>query len=136
MTSSQFDIDNLAPIVLTACDLVASPQAQGDTAILRAAFIESNPDTNEFYIGVNGGAYGLAASGPVNTVAPEDFGYVHTLEGPDDMPAHIKSSTMGCALTIPVRNGRLALGTWQGIYLWEHRTHPTRRRLVLTLQGE
>ena len=72
----------------------------------------------------------------LNTVAPEDFGYVHTLEGPDDMPAHIKSSTMGCALTIPVRDGRLALGTWQGIYLWEHRTHPTRRRLVLTLQGE
>jgi len=62
--------------------------------------------------------------------------YAHTLEGSDDMPAHIKSSTLGCALTIPIRDGRLALGTWQGIYLGEHRNHGGSRQIVVTLQGE
>ncbi|MDQ7000983.1 MAG: secondary thiamine-phosphate synthase enzyme YjbQ [Mariprofundus sp.] len=62
--------------------------------------------------------------------------YEHTLEGSDDMPAHIKSSTLGCSITIPVRNGSLALGTWQGIYLGEHRNHAGCRRLMVTLQGE
>ena len=60
----------------------------------------------------------------------------HTLEGDDDMPAHIKSSLLGSALTIPVSEGRLALGTWQGIYLCEHRDHGGRRRLTVTLWGE
>jgi secondary thiamine-phosphate synthase enzyme len=60
----------------------------------------------------------------------------HTLEGDDDMPAHIKSSLLGPSLTIPVRDGRLALGTWQGIYLCEHRDHGGSRRLTLTLWGE
>jgi len=71
----------------------------------------------------------------VNSIAPEDFPYEHTLEGPDDMPAHMKSSLLGCSLTIPVERGRLALGTWQGVYLCEHRDHGGRRRIVLTLQG-
>ena len=71
-----------------------------------------------------------------NTIAPEDFPYRHTLEGPDDMPAHVKSSLLGCSLTIPVRQGRLALGTWQGIYLAEHRNAAPPRRIVITLQGE
>ena len=59
--------------------------------------------------------------------------YIHTLEGSDDMPAHIKSSLYGATLTIPVSNGRLNLGTWQGIYLCEFRNHGGRRRLVLTV---
>ena len=71
-----------------------------------------------------------------NTIAPEDLPYVHTMEGPDDMPAHVKSSLLGSSLTIPIREGRLALGTWQGIYLCEHRNHASGRSLVLTLQGE
>ncbi len=71
----------------------------------------------------------------LNTIAPEDLPYVHTMEGPDDMPAHVKSSLLGSNLTIPIREGRLALGTWQGIYLCEHRNHATGRSLVLTLQG-
>ena len=62
--------------------------------------------------------------------------YVHTLEGPDDMPAHIKSSLMGPGVTVPVANGRLRLGTWQGIYLGEHRDHGGARPVVVTLQGE
>ncbi|MEO1079184.1 MAG: secondary thiamine-phosphate synthase enzyme YjbQ [Pseudomonadota bacterium] len=62
--------------------------------------------------------------------------YRHTLEGPDDMPAHIKSVLIGESLTIPVSDGRLALGTWQGIYLCEHRDHGGARTMVATLQGE
>lgn len=72
-----------------------------------------------------------------NVMVPENAPhYAHTLEGPDDMPAHIKSSLMGSSLTLPVRGGRLALGTWQGIYLCEHRTDASPRELVLTLQGQ
>lgn len=71
-----------------------------------------------------------------NKIAPESWPYVHTCEGPDDMPAHIKASMLGNTLTIPVSSGQLCLGTWQGIYLCEHRDHATSRRLVLTLQGE
>ena len=71
-----------------------------------------------------------------SALAPEDFPYQHTCEGPDDMPAHVKASLLGCSLTIPVHDGRLALGTWQGIYLCEHRNRASRRRLVLTLHGE
>jgi len=72
----------------------------------------------------------------VNTLVPEEFPYRHSLEGPDDMPAHVKSSLLGPSLTIPVRDGRLALGTWQGIYLCEHRNHGGIRQLVATLQGQ
>lgn len=72
----------------------------------------------------------------LGTLAPEDFPYRHTIEGEDDMPAHVKTSLLGCSLTIPVRKGRLLLGTWQGIFLAEHRRSANRRRLVLTLQGE
>jgi secondary thiamine-phosphate synthase enzyme len=71
-----------------------------------------------------------------NAIAPEDFPYVHTLEGPDDMPAHVKSALLGNSLSIPVRGGRLLLGTWQGICLCEHRNHAEGRRLVLTLHGD
>lgn len=71
-----------------------------------------------------------------NAIAPEEFPYVHTCEGPDDMPAHVKASLLGASLLIPVENGRLLLGTWQGIYLCEHRNHGGSRRVVLTLQGD
>ncbi len=70
----------------------------------------------------------------ISRMVPENQSYfVHTMEGPDDMPAHIKSSLFGASLTIPVSQGRLNLGTWQGIYLCEFRNHVGRRRLVLTL---
>jgi secondary thiamine-phosphate synthase enzyme len=72
----------------------------------------------------------------LNAIAPEDFPYRHTIEGPDDMPAHVKAVLIGSSLTVPVRDGRLVLGTWQGIYLCEHRNHASARRLTLTLQGE
>lgn len=69
-------------------------------------------------------------------VPQEKAGYEHNDEGPDDLPAHFKSSLLGVSLQLPVREGRLALGTWQGIYLGEHRDHAGARRLVATLQGE
>ncbi len=71
-----------------------------------------------------------------STIAPEDFPYVHTMEGPDDMPAHVKASLLGSSVSIPVKDGRLLLGTWQGIYLCEHRDSGGSRSLVLTLMGE
>ena len=71
------------------------------------------------------------------TVAPEDPGrYVHGLEGPDDMPAHIRTALTASSLSIPVAGGRPVLGTWQGIYLFEHRARPHRRTVVLHLIGE
>ena len=72
----------------------------------------------------------------INAIAPEDFPYTHTAEGPDDMPAHVKSSLMGSSVSVPVADGRLLLGTWQGIYLCEHRNRGGGRRLILTLWGE
>ena len=71
----------------------------------------------------------------VDHAIPEDFAWTHTLEGSDDMPAHVKASLMGPSLTIPVAGGRPALGTWQGIYLCEHRDRGGARRVVATLLG-
>ncbi|MDX1755913.1 MAG: secondary thiamine-phosphate synthase enzyme YjbQ [Marinobacter sp.] len=71
-----------------------------------------------------------------NVMVPENAPhYRHTVEGPDDMPAHIKSILIGPSLTVPVSDGHLALGTWQGIYLCEHRDHAGGRNIVATLQG-
>jgi secondary thiamine-phosphate synthase enzyme len=72
----------------------------------------------------------------LDTVAPEEFPYRHTEEGRDDMPSHVKASMMGSSLLVPIRDGRLCLGVWQGLCLCEHRRHGGRRRLVLTMQGE
>ncbi|XP_022936473.1 uncharacterized protein LOC111784738 [Cucurbita pepo subsp. pepo] len=73
----------------------------------------------------------------LNNIVPEGTSapWKHTLEGPDDMPAHIKSSMFGCALTVPITNGKFNMGTWQGIWLCEHRDHPTARNIVVTLNG-
>ena len=68
-------------------------------------------------------------------IAPADAGWVHEVEGPDDMPAHVKSMLNGVSLQVPVSAGELALGTWQGIYLVEHRTTPHRREVVLQFSG-
>lgn len=62
--------------------------------------------------------------------------YRHTVEGPDDMPAHIKASLLGASVTVPITKGRFNLGTWQGIYLCEHRDHSGKRTLIVTLQGK
>lgn len=72
-----------------------------------------------------------------NHAIPDDApDYLHQYEGPDDLPAHIKSSLLGSSLNVPVANGRPRLGTWQGIYLCEHRNYGGSRRIVMTVQGE
>jgi secondary thiamine-phosphate synthase enzyme len=71
----------------------------------------------------------------LNRLAPADAGYVHEVEGPDDMPAHIKSMLNGVSLQVPVSGGKMALGTWQGIYVAEHRARPHRREIVLQFLG-
>ncbi|MDX1627408.1 MAG: secondary thiamine-phosphate synthase enzyme YjbQ [Fulvivirga sp.] len=72
----------------------------------------------------------------MNEMVPENAPYYkHTLEGPDDMPAHIKASMMGSTITIPITGGSLNLGTWQGIYLCEHRNHGSSRKVVITAIG-
>jgi len=72
-----------------------------------------------------------------NHAVPQDVPYFrHRDEGPDDMPAHLKASILGCSLNIPISNGQLRLGTWQGIYLCEHRDNGGSRRVVVTVQGE
>ena len=72
-----------------------------------------------------------------NQMVPENASYYrHTLEGPDDMAAHIKSTIIGNTLSIPILNGQLNIGTWQGIYLCEHRSQPHQRKIVVTTYGE
>ena len=72
----------------------------------------------------------------LSRLAPEGSGYEHDTEGPDDMPAHIRAALTRTAETLPVSGGDLALGTWQALYLWEHRHAPHRRTLVVTVWGE
>ena len=73
----------------------------------------------------------------MNKMVPENAPYYnHTIEGPDDMPAHLKSSILGSSLTIPVTKGQLNLGTWQGIYLCEHRNHGGKRKILITINGK
>jgi len=71
----------------------------------------------------------------LSRLAPADAGWVHDIEGPDDMPAHVKSMLNGVSLHIPVTAGKMALGTWQGIYVAEHRARPHRREVVLQFLG-
>ena len=72
-----------------------------------------------------------------NELVPENQSYYqHTYEGPDDMPAHLKASILGSSLSMPISNGHLNLGTWQGIYLCEHRNNTFQRKMVVTIQGE
>lgn len=72
-----------------------------------------------------------------NTMVPENAPYYrHTIEGSDDMPAHLKSAILGASLSIPISKGKLNLGVWQGIYLCEHRNHGGNRKIVLTINGE
>lgn len=71
----------------------------------------------------------------LDRLAPENGGWIHHSEGPDDMPAHIKTMLTACSLQVPVENGEMMLGTWQGIYLIEHRARPHRRDIVLQFMG-
>ena len=71
-----------------------------------------------------------------SNLVPEDFPYVHNMEGKDDMPAHIRSALTSTSEAVPVMNGKLSLGTWQGIYLWEHRDQSHNRIIMISMVGE
>ncbi|CAG5130194.1 unnamed protein product [Candidula unifasciata] len=71
----------------------------------------------------------------LNKLAPENLNYKHTMEGPDDMPAHVKAALMGSSVTVPITNGKFNMGTWQGVWLCEHRDHGGSRKLVVTING-
>jgi secondary thiamine-phosphate synthase enzyme len=94
----------------TSCSLLIQENADPDVRCDIEAFFEAN--------------------------APEGAGYVHDTEGPDDMPAHLRTTLTAVSLSVPVDAGRPALGRWQGIYLFEHRRHPHRREVTLHLIGE
>ena len=69
-------------------------------------------------------------------LVPEDFPYVHNMEGKDDMPAHVRSALTSTSESIPVVNSKLSLGTWQGIYIWEHRDQTHNRKVIVSMVGE
>lgn len=72
----------------------------------------------------------------IGQLAPEGANYEHDEEGPDDMPAHLRASVTNTSLLVPIMASNLALGTWQAIYVWEHRTNPHHRRIIVTIWGE
>ncbi|BCX80565.1 hypothetical protein MIT9_P0138 [Methylomarinovum caldicuralii] len=133
--------------------LVLSPRPRGFHLVTRE-LLEQLPEIRDFRVGLaHFFIQHTSASLTINENAdptvradmeahfrhfvPEDAPYYrHTLEGPDDMPAHIKASLLGSSVTVPIGGGRLLLGTWQGIYLGEHRNHGGRRTVIATLQGE
>ncbi|TWU25515.1 hypothetical protein Pla144_27200 [Bythopirellula polymerisocia] len=121
--------------------------------LITAEILDSLPEISQFHVGllnlflqhtsaslsINENAdpdVPLDMESSLSAIAPESFPYRHTCEGPDDMPAHVKSSLLGCSQSIPIRDGQLCLGTWQGIYLCEHRNRAARRRIVATMWGE
>jgi secondary thiamine-phosphate synthase enzyme len=134
-------------------DLTLSPRARG-FHLVTAEIVEAVPELRELSVGLlHAHILHTSASLTLNENAspdvrtdfeswfaravPEDAPYWrHTLEGPDDMPAHVKASLLGASVSLPIRDGRPALGTWQGIYLCEHRERGGPRSLVITLSGE
>lgn len=132
--------------------ITLTPRSRGFHLITRD-IVESIPELEEFVVGllhvfiqhtsaaltINENAdpdVRVDMETAANRICPESSPFIHTCEGPDDMPAHVKASVFGSSVTIPIRAGRLALGTWQGIYLCEHRDQGGGRRLVLTIQGQ
>ena len=143
-------IRNVAPQLLTSAELVLETPGEGFTDITREAarFVkESGAGDGVLLLYLRHTSASLViqenADPDVQTdlvtalhrLAPADGPWVHTAEGPDDMPGHIKAMLAGVSLHVPVRGGALALGTWQGIYLVEHRARPHRRELMLQFIG-
>jgi secondary thiamine-phosphate synthase enzyme len=144
------DINAAAPELLATARLSVETRGPGFTEITREAarfLAEAGAGEGILYLFIRHTSASLViqenADPDVQTdlvtaldrVAPEDAGWVHDVEGPDDMPAHVKTMLTGVALHVPVTNGAPALGTWQGIYVAEHRARPHRREVVLQFVG-
>ena len=150
MTGRLSAIRSVAPQLLASAELVVETPAEGFTDITReaAGFVkESEAGDGVLLLYLRHTSASLViqenADPDVQTdlvtaldrLAPANAGWVHDTEGPDDMPGHIKAMLAGVSLHVPVRGGKLALGTWQGIYLAEHRARPHRREVVLQFIG-
>ena len=143
-------IERLTPELIATAELVVETHGEGFVEITREAarFVEqSGGRDGALFVYLRHTSASLTiqenADPDVQTdlvtalrnLAPEDAPWVHKVEGPDDMPAHIKGMLTGVSLHIPVRSGALKLGTWQGLYLVEHRSRPHRREIVLQFVG-
>jgi secondary thiamine-phosphate synthase enzyme len=143
-------IRSVAPDLVTSAELTLETKGEGFTEITRelARFLEdSGAGEGVLLLYLRHTSASLTiqenADPDVQTdlatalrrLAPDDVPWVHAVEGPDDMPAHVKAMLTGVSLHIPVRGGRLGLGTWQGVYLVEHRREPHRRELTLQFIG-
>jgi secondary thiamine-phosphate synthase enzyme len=143
-------IRSIAPDIVTGAELTVETRGEGFTEITRelAHFLEQSGagegvlllylrhTSASLTIQENADPDVLAdLATALQRLAPDDGPWVHTVEGPDDMPAHIRTMLTGVSLHVPVRGGALALGTWQGVYLVEHRRQPHRRELMLQFIG-
>ena len=143
-------IETVTPDLIATAELVVETPGQGFTEITREAarFVEqSGGRAGALFAYLRHTSASLVIQEnadpdvqtdlitALRTLAPENAPWVHTVEGPDDMPAHVKAMLAGVSLHIPVRSGTLALGTWQGLYLVEHRRQPHRREIVLQFVG-
>jgi len=136
--------------MITQHSFALSPRPRGFHIITREVLdaVETLPQTGLLHLYIKHTSAGLTineAADPdvltdfesfFNKIVPEHQPFLaHTIEGPDDMPAHIKASLMGSSVSIPITDGKLNLGTWQGIYLCEHRNHANGRKIVITAYG-
>jgi secondary thiamine-phosphate synthase enzyme len=143
-------VTRVAPDVIATATLVIETAGQGFTELTREAarfLAEAGAKEGALQLFVRHTSASLViqenADPDVQTdlltalerIAPADARWVHDVEGPDDMPAHVKSMVTGVSLQVPVIDGKLALGTWQGLYLVEHRARPHRREVVLQFIG-
>lgn len=150
MTSRLSAISSVTPRVIATAELTVETPGEGLTEITREAarFVaEAKAQDGVLFLCLRHTSASLIVQEnadpdvqrdlvtALRRLAPEDAGWVHGAEGPDDMPAHVKTMLTGISLHIPVMGGRMALGTWQGIYLAEHRTRPHRRSVLLQFLG-
>ena len=150
MTGRLSAIRSVAPQLLTSAELAVETSGEGFTDITRevAKFLrEAGAREGALTLFIRHTSASLTIqenadpsvlqdlTTALSRLAPEDAGWVHDTEGPDDMPAHIKTMLTATSLQIPVLNGEMALGTWQGIYVAEHRARPHRREVVLQFMG-
>jgi len=143
-------IESMAPALIASAELVVETRGEGFTEITREAarfveqcggrhgalFVYLRHTSASLTIQENADPdVQIDLARALRKLAPEDADWIHTVEGPDDMPAHVKGMLTGVSLHIPVRSGTLGLGTWQGLYLVEHRSRPHRREIVLQFVG-
>ena len=132
---------NVTPDIIATATLTLETSGQGFTEITSEAarfVLEAEAKHGALFVFVRHTSASLVIqenAGALDRLAPTDAGWIHDVEGPDDMPAHVKTMLTGVSLHVPVIDGMLALGTWQGIYVIEHRTQPHRREVVLQFVG-